>query len=89
MQSLNIKEWKQYELQITLTRHPLRISNGIMSKFNIRKMRKYLSNVHNIGGTHFQCMNNYQAKFEYKGMKQLLLEFQITQTRHPKSVADR
>ena len=30
------------------------------------KMRKYLSNVHKIGGIHLQCVNNH---FEYKGMK--------------------
>ena len=29
------------------------------------KMRKYLPNVHNIGGVHVQCMNNHYAKFEY------------------------
>ena len=30
--------------------------------------RKYLSNVHK-KGVHLQCVNNYYAKFEYKGMK--------------------
>ena len=50
-------------------------------------MRKYLSNVHKIGGAHLQYVNNHLAKFEYKGMK--LLELHITQTRHPKSVGDR
>ena len=34
-------------------------------------MRKYLSNVHKIGGAHLQCVNNHSAKFEYKGMKTL------------------
>ena len=34
-------------------------------------MRKYLSNVHKIGGAHLQCMYNHLAKFEYKGMKTL------------------
>ena len=33
------------------------------------KIRKYLSNVHKIGGAQLQCMNNHCAKFEYKGMK--------------------
>ena len=28
MQSLNIKEWKLFELQITQTWHPLRVSDG-------------------------------------------------------------
>ena len=36
MQSLNKKEWKLSELQITQTRHPLHISDGKMSKFNTR-----------------------------------------------------
>ena len=110
------------------------------------KIRKYISNVHKIGGAHLQCMNNDFAKFEYTGMNTIwvtdytnltpsthfgwkkmskfntrknekifikcarkrrctslmyeqslgkalikewkLLELQITQTRHPKSVAD-
>ena len=34
-----------------------------------QKMRKYLSNVHNIGGAHLQCVKNHYVKFEYKGMK--------------------
>ena len=33
------------------------------------KMRKFLSNVHKIGGSHHQCVNNHYAKFEYKGRK--------------------
>ena len=41
-----------------------------LSKLNTRKkIRKYLSNVHKIGGAHHQCVNNHYAKFEYKGMK--------------------
>ena len=41
-----------------------------MSEFNTRKNEKnVLSNVHKIGGIHFQCVNNHYAKFEYKGMK--------------------
>ena len=39
-----------------------------------------------IGGPHLQCVNKHYAKFEYKEWK--LLPLQITQTRHPKSVAD-
>ena len=27
--------------------------------------------MHKIGGAHFQCVNNYYAKFEYKGMNTL------------------
>ena len=44
MQSLNIKKAKLFELQITQTRHPLRISDG--KNFLVQhlyKMRKYLS----------------------------------------------
>ena len=41
-----------------------------MFKFNTpQEMRKYLSNVPKIRGTHLQCVNNHYAKFEYKGMK--------------------
>ena len=32
-------------------------------------MRKYLSNVHKMGGAHLQCVKNHYAKFEYKEMK--------------------
>ena len=31
--------------------------------------RSYLSNVHKIGGTHVQFVNNHYAKFECRGMK--------------------
>ena len=41
-----------------------------------------------IEGAHLQCVNNHYAKFEYKGLNSLLLEFQITQTRHPLSIYD-
>ena len=34
MQSLNIKEWNLFELEITQTRHPLGILDEKMSKFN-------------------------------------------------------
>ena len=54
---------------------------------NNHEMRKYSSNVHKIGGEHLQCVKNHFTKFEYKGLK--LLKLQITQGRHPKSVADR
>ena len=36
-QSLNTKKWKLFELQITQTWHPLRISDGKKSKFNTGK----------------------------------------------------
>ena len=40
MQSLNIKEWKLLELQITQTRHPLSILKKKMTKFKIPKNEK-------------------------------------------------
>ena len=57
------------ELQITQTRHPLSISDGkkCLSSTAL-KTRKYLLNVHKMGGAHHQCVNNHYAKFEYKGM---------------------
>ena len=32
------------------------------------KIRKYLLNVHKLGGAHHQCVNNHYSKFEYKLM---------------------
>ena len=32
------------------------------------KIRKYLLNVHKMGGAHQQCVNSHYAKFEYKVM---------------------
>ena len=32
------------------------------------EIRKYLLNVHKMGGAHYQCVNNHYAKFEYKVM---------------------
>ena len=69
MQSLNIKEWKLFELQITQTRHPLIILQKKMSNFKTPKMKKNPWNVYKIEGAHLQCMNNHYVKFEYKGMK--------------------
>ena len=54
--------------QITRTRQYLSILNRKMSKFS-QKYYKILSNVHKTGGAHFPCMNNYNAKFDYKGMR--------------------
>ena len=71
MQSLNIKEWKLLELQITQTRHHLSILNGNFFKFKISK-NEHSWNVHKIGGAHqgahLQCVKNHYARFEYKGM---------------------
>ena len=50
-------------------------------------MRKYSSNVPRIEGAHLQNVNSHYASLKRKEWK--LLELQITQTRHPKSVADR
>ena len=47
---------------------PLGISDG-KKRSTALKIQNYLSNVHLIGGAHLQCMNNHNAKFEYKGMK--------------------
>ena len=57
-----------------LTRITARIISILYALYYIKvqnpsKMRKYLSNVHKVGGAHFQCVNNHYAKFEYKGMK--------------------
>ena len=32
------------------------------------KIRKYLLNVHKMGGAHHKCVNSHYAKFEYKVM---------------------
>ena len=58
------------ELQITITRHPLSISDGknVLSSTPV-KIGKYLSNVHKMEGTNLQCMHTHYAKFEYKAME--------------------
>ena len=89
MQSLNIKELKLLELQITQTRYPLIILQKKIVVKDPQKMRKkimkcvkiYFSNVHKIGGAHLQYVNNHYTKFKYKGMK-TFWDLQITQTRH-------
>ena len=53
-----------------------------MSKFSTRKIRKYLSNVHKLRGTHLQCMNNHYAKLECKGMKTMLVTDYTNMTPH-------
>ena len=35
-----------------------------LSPTSVKKMRKYLSNVHKIGGAHLQYVNSHYAKFE-------------------------
>ena len=63
--SLNMKDLKLLESQITQTRHPLVFQMDKISSSTGVKIRKYLSNVHKIEGAHVQCMNNHYAKFEY------------------------
>ena len=50
-------------------------------------MRKYLPNVHKMGGAHFQCMNNNYGKIEYKGMKTVGVTVYTNQT--PLRISDR
>ena len=52
IQSLNIKELKLLELQITQKRHPLSIK---WLSSTALKIRKYLLNVHKMKGAHLQC----------------------------------
>ena len=84
MQSLNIKEWKLFELQNTQTRNHLSIT---MSKFKTpQKWKKKSWHVHKIGGEHFKCVNNHHAKLNIK--EWILLELKITQTRHRLSILE-
>ena len=56
--------------QITQCKHRKGGEHIIMSTFkHFQKYNKILSNVHKIGGSHLQCVNNHSAKFEYNGMK--------------------
>ena len=56
MQSLNKKEWKLLELQITQTRHPLCISDRKMSKSNPpQKWEKYMKCAQNNRCTSLIC----------------------------------
>ena len=43
-------------------------------------MRKYLTNVHKIGGAHLQCMINHYGKFEYKGINLVVVTDHTNQT---------
>ena len=68
------KEMKTVEVadytQITQCKHSKGGVHIIMSTFkHFQKYNKILSNMHKIGGTHLQCVNNHYAKFEYNGMK--------------------
>ena len=81
MEGLNLKEKKLFQLQITQTRHSLRISDAkkCLSPTPV-KMRKYLTNVHKIEGAHLQCMINHYGKFEYKGISLVVVTDHTNQT---------
>ena len=59
-----------------------------ISKLSTLKIRKYLSNVHKIGGAYLQCVNNQYATLEYRGMYVSCFALKITQTRHYLSILD-
>ena len=88
VQSLNIKEWKLLEIQITQTRHPLSISDGNMSKFNtpqkfeiiFQMCTKYEVHIFNVWTIIMQILNIKEWK---------LFELQITQTWHPLCFSER
>ena len=54
-----------FELQITQTRHPLRILDGKMYKFNNPKNKKIFIKFAQKGEAHVHCMNNHSAKLDY------------------------
>ena len=64
--SLNIEESNLFELQITQTRHPLRISDGKKCLSSAPKLRKYLKNVLKIGAAHLQYVNSHYASLNKK-----------------------
>ena len=87
MQSLNIKEWKLLELQITQTRHHLSILQKNISKFktpknenkNHKMCTKYKVHIFNVWTIIMQSLNIKERK---------LLELQVTQTQHPLRIWD-
>ena len=88
MESLNIKERKLLELQITQTRNPLRISDGIMFKSNTRINEKSLLNAHKIGGVHLPICEQTLCKVGIK-RNENFWSYRQNKTRHPITVADR
>ena len=40
-----------------------------LSSTDLKRIRKYLSNVQKLDGAHVQCMNKHYARFEYKEIK--------------------
>ena len=55
-------------VNITQTRHPKHFGWEQCLSSTALKIRKYLLNVHKMGGEHHQCVNNHYEKFEYKVM---------------------
>ena len=43
-------------------------------------MRKYLSNVHKMEGAHVQCMSNHYGRFEFEGIKTVVVTDYANQT---------
>ena len=85
MQSLNIKEWKLLELQITQTRHLQRISDDKMSKFNTRQKWENIYQMCTKWEVHFfNVWTIIMLSLNIK--KRKLFELQITQTRHHLSI---
>ena len=64
IQSLNIKEWKLLQLQITQARHPWAFQMEKMSKYNSPKNKEMFIKFAQKGEAHVQCINNYYAKIE-------------------------
>ena len=53
-----------------------------LSSIPVKKVKIFINCIHKIGGAHLQCMNNHNAKFEYKGMKTVGVTDYTNQT-HP------
>ena len=88
MQSLNIKEWNLFELQIHTNKQRKQSKGGvdvIMSKFNNPK--NIIKCAQNIGCTHVQCVSNHNI-LSLNMKERILLESQIKQTKHPLSISD-
>ena len=49
-------------------------------RLNSSQKLENISNMHEIGGAHLQCMNNHYTKFEYKGMKTVGVTYYTNQT---------
>ena len=87
MQSLDIKEWKLLELQITQTRNHLSISN---KKCLSSRPHKNEKNIHEMCIKYkVHIFNVWTIIIQSLKIKEwILLELQIIQTRHPLSISD-